>query len=96
MESVQVRSPIDGAVMGEVARDGDERVAQVVDAAHKAQRLWAALSLQDRMSTVRRGVEGLSAKRELIARQLAVSMGRYCEEVPLLTPARRLLQRARG
>lgn len=66
-ETFEVRSPIDGTPLGEVAAGGPSDVEAAVSAAREAFPAWAALGPEGRGPVLRRFAEGILARKDELA-----------------------------
>ena len=66
-ETFEVRSPIDGRLLAEVARGGRAEVDAAVEAARRAFPAWAALGAEGRAPILHRFAEGILAKLDALS-----------------------------
>jgi acyl-CoA reductase-like NAD-dependent aldehyde dehydrogenase len=66
-QTFEVRSPIDGRLLAEVARGGRAEVGAAVEAARRAFPAWAALGAEGRAPVLRRFAEGILAKLDALS-----------------------------
>lgn len=74
-------SPIDGKIVAERDLAAETDVNEALSNAMKAQREWANCSVSERAEIVTRAVDAFVAKKEEIAREICIQMGRplrYC------------------
>jgi acyl-CoA reductase-like NAD-dependent aldehyde dehydrogenase len=69
-------SPSTGEVIGTVPEGSREDVRRAVDAANRAWPAWAGLSAFDRSAAMRRIAEAVDARRDELARTLALDQGK--------------------
>jgi acyl-CoA reductase-like NAD-dependent aldehyde dehydrogenase len=75
-------SPVDGRVYVERTLESASGIDRALDAAHAAQRAWAALSLESRCAVLLSGVDAFVAKAESIALEITWQMGRPLRDSP--------------
>ncbi len=73
---IQCISPIDGSVFAERPAIGPDDARAAVEAAHSAQKAWAARPLEERIELVRAGVRRLGEMNDEVVPELAHMMGR--------------------
>lgn len=78
--SIEIRSPWDGSVVGAATACGADDVALAVEAAEKAQREWAKVSLLDRVDLFYRAMELAEDRSEAIAGLITAEMGKTIRE----------------
>jgi len=82
MSRMQTVSPIDGRVV--VARDyaSDDQLARAIAHAVVAQKDWRRLTLAERMTLIRAGVDNVLADAAELARDITLQMGRPLSQTP--------------
>ncbi|MYZ41947.1 aldehyde dehydrogenase family protein [Schauerella aestuarii] len=82
MSRMQTVSPIDGRVV--VARDyaSDDQLARAIAHAVVAQKDWRRLTLAERMTLIRAGVDNVLADEAELARDITLQMGRPLSQTP--------------
>jgi acyl-CoA reductase-like NAD-dependent aldehyde dehydrogenase len=76
-------SPVDGRVYVERELASGAAIEAALDRAVRAQRLWRAAKLEERMSICRRFVEAMESRAEAIGDELAWQMGRPVRYGPM-------------
>src|SRR2546427_10382646 len=66
-DTFEVRSPIDGRLLANVARGGKSEVNAAVDAAKRAFPAWAGLGAEGRAPILRRFADAILAKLDVLA-----------------------------
>lgn len=79
---LQVFSPIDGAMVFERAPAGAREIAETLGRTRGGKERWAALPLEERLEVLTRFVDRFVAKKDEIARELTVMMGRPLRWTP--------------
>lgn len=79
---LQVFSPIDGAMVFERAPAGAREIAETLARARAGRERWTALPLEERLEVLTRFVDAFVAKKDEIARELTVMMGRPLRWTP--------------
>lgn len=90
----ECRSPIDGRVVATRPLADEAAISRALDAARRAQRVWAATSLAERIAISERFCEAMLAQRDAIAREITLQMGRPIRYTPFEVD--RTLERARA
>jgi acyl-CoA reductase-like NAD-dependent aldehyde dehydrogenase len=89
----QTISPIDNSVYVERTLASADEIAQALDRARAAQRLWRAVRIDERARIMYRFCDAFEKKRDKIARELTWQMGRPIRYAP--NEVRGMLERAR-
>lgn len=79
-ESVEVTSPVTGAVIGSVPVPGQTEIDRAVAAARRAQAGWAGTNVWERAKVCHAIADGLSARREELARLQTLEQGKPLSE----------------
>ncbi|TDL79804.1 NAD-dependent succinate-semialdehyde dehydrogenase [Palleronia sediminis] len=79
-QTFEVRNPARGDVLMQVADLSRAEVARAIDAAHDAQKAWAARTAKDRAQVLRRWFELLMEHREDLGRILTAEQGKPLAE----------------
>jgi aldehyde dehydrogenase (NAD+) len=79
-QGVIARSPVDGAVFGEIAAHTPAQVSQMVDAAHAAFLAWRVVPAPKRGELVRLFGEELRAAKESLGRLVSLESGKIYQE----------------
>jgi acyl-CoA reductase-like NAD-dependent aldehyde dehydrogenase len=75
-------SPIDESVVAELAYHEPAAVDAILDGAQEAQRAWRSQPLDARIAAVQAFVDGVLAKKDLLAEELTRQMGRPLSQTP--------------
>ena len=78
----QVTSPVNGEVCASYQFLSWSEVDKLLDQAKKAQKAWAETPLEERLELLSRWVDLLETKKEFLATELTLQMGRPCCEAP--------------
>jgi acyl-CoA reductase-like NAD-dependent aldehyde dehydrogenase len=81
-ERWRVISPIDGSVVAERELAGPDEVARTLERARRAQRDWARTPQGERSAALTRFVDAFVARRDEIAREITLQMGRPLAHSP--------------
>lgn len=73
---LEIRNPAHGELVKRVPTDNAAAITEKAKRAHAAQPAWAALSLDERLATVRRFRDALVKKRDELARTLTTEVGK--------------------
>ena len=74
--TIEVINPFDQSVVRRLETDSDDRVAEALDNADRAFARWRGIPLDERRAHVRAGLETIRERREAIAREVTVQMGK--------------------
>lgn len=74
--TLQVFSPIDGALLLERPAASSSQISSALEAARQGQKRWSGLPLGERLEVLSRFVDTLMAKAPELARELTLTMGR--------------------
>lgn len=74
--TLQLKSPFDGAIIGELPRDDDAQVEAKLEAAQRAQKLWRRRPLAERCEAVARGLELFRREADEVAREISLQVGK--------------------
>ena len=77
---LEIRSPIDDRVLGEIDCSGPEEVEAALERARKEQPAWAALSFAERARFVRRGLHALIDRQDDVLKRLVFETGKVASE----------------
>lgn len=80
MADITVYSPIDDRVVGRVPSMGTRDIDRAFAEAAKAQALWVARPLADRLKVLRKAAAGLRADAPALAKLLTVEIGKRADE----------------
>ncbi len=75
-DTLQVFSPIDGALVLERSAADDQQIQATLERARVGQARWRSFPLQDRLDLLGRFVDAMMAKTEQLGPELSVMMGR--------------------
>lgn len=81
-ETLKLISPVDGSLYAERPLASEAEVAGVFSAARSAQKTWAALPLEERITFCLKALDALLAMRQEIAVELTWQMGRPIRYTP--------------
>ena len=81
-ELLQTRSPVDGRVVVERPLANDDEIAGVLGRAQAAQVGWAAVPLAERAARVLAAVDAFASRRDEIAAEITLQMGRPIAHSP--------------
>ncbi len=81
-ETIKTISPADGSVYVERPLATDAAIGGALDAATAAQRAWKRVPVAERQALLRRAVDAFVAKRDAIAEELTLQMGRPIAQTP--------------
>ncbi|MDG6095216.1 NAD-dependent succinate-semialdehyde dehydrogenase [Acetobacter sp. AN02] len=79
-KTIAVEDPATGRVIGHVPDLGQSETRQAVEAAAKAQKIWAKVSAAERADKVRRWYELIMASQDDLARIMTLEQGKPLEE----------------
>ena len=84
-ERFEVVSPVTGAVIGTVPVPGPDEVDAAVAAARAAQRAWARVNVWERAKACHAIGDGITARRDALARLQTLEQGRSPSRSPTST-----------
>ncbi|WP_080872930.1 NAD-dependent succinate-semialdehyde dehydrogenase [Oceanobacillus timonensis] len=80
-DSLEVRNPSNGEIVGTVPRVGKEEVDQAIDAAENAFQSWSRLAASERASYMYKVAERMREKKDDLARIATLEMGKSYQDM---------------